>query len=133
MQATQGAALFGNQQHAGGIAVETVYQLEEASVRTQSTKPLDDAKAEATATVHCHARGLVQHDHRLVFEQDLALQTLDNPQISRRQFIFFGNADRGHPYHVTRAEFVLRFDALFVYPHFAFAKDAIDQALGDAL
>ncbi len=108
-------------------------QFEEAGFRTQCAQPLDNAKAQAAATVYCHAGGLVQHDHGIVFKQDLALQTLDNPEVCRRQLILLGNAHGGHLHLVTCAEFVLRFDALFVYPHFAFAKDAVDQALGDAL
>ncbi len=83
--------------------------------------------------MHRHAGRLVQHYHGVIFKQDLALQTLDAAKIGRGQFVLFGNPHGGDPYLVASAEFVFRFDALFVDAHFPFAKDAIDQALGDAL
>lgn len=74
-------AFFSNQQYAGGIAIQPMNQLEETGFRTQGSQPFNHAKAQAAATVYGHAGGLVQHDHGIVFEQDLALQTLDNPEV----------------------------------------------------
>ncbi|MNB84604.1 hypothetical protein D3C75_314830 [compost metagenome] len=133
MEAAQGTALLGDQQHTGGVAVEPVHQLQEAGFRAQGTQPLDDAKAQATAAVHRHAGRLVKHYHGLVFKQDLALQTLDAAEVGRGQFVLLGHAHGGHPHLVAGAEFVFRFDAFLVDAHLSFAKDAIDQALGDAL
>ena len=81
MQAAQGAAFFGNQQYTRGVAIQSMNQLEEAGFRPQGAQPFDNSKAQPAATVYCHAGGLIQHDHGIVFEQDLALQTLDNPEV----------------------------------------------------
>ncbi len=133
VQTAQGTALLGDQEHTWGIAIETMHQFEETGFWAQGAQPFNHAETEAAAAMHSHTGRLVQYDHGIVFKQDLTLEALDNPKIGRGQLIFFGHTYGGHPHFVARAEFVLRFDALFVYPHFAFAKDAIDQALGDAL
>ena len=133
MQAAQGTALLGNQQHAGGVAIQPVHQFEETGFGAQSTQPFDDTKTQAAAAVHCHAGRLVEHYHGVVFKQDLTLQTLDAAEVGRRQLILLGHTHGGHPHLVTGTKLVFRFDALLVDPHLPFSKDAINQALGDAL
>jgi len=51
MQSTQRRTLFGHQQHAGGIPVQTVYQLQEARFRAQSAQAFNDAEAQPAAAV----------------------------------------------------------------------------------
>ncbi len=133
VQAAQGAALLGDQQHTGGVAIETMHQFQKTGFRAQGAQPFDDPEAQPAAAVNGHAGRLVEHDHGVVFKQDLALQTLDTAKVGRGQFILFGDPHGRNPYLVAGAEFVLRFDALFVDAYFPLAKDAIDQALGDAL
>ncbi|MNR57289.1 hypothetical protein D3C85_1780300 [compost metagenome] len=80
--------------------------------------------------MHRDARRLVQHDQRLVFVDDGALQTLQQPLGHRCRLVRFGQAQRRNPHDIASLELVLRLDSPLVDADLALTKDAINQRLG---
>lgn len=133
MQVAQHAALLGDHQQAGGVAVQAVHQLQFLGVRAQLAQRLDHAEAQAAAAMHGDAGRLVHHDQRLVFVDDGRFQALQQALGYRRRLVTFRQADGRYPHDVAGLDLVLRLDAPLVDPYFTLAQDAVHQGLGHAL
>ncbi|MOA01597.1 hypothetical protein D3C78_1210140 [compost metagenome] len=83
--------------------------------------------------MHGDAGRLVEHDQRLVFVHHRSLEALQQPLGQRFGLVALGHPQRRHAHHVTSLQLVFRLYSPLVYPHLAFAQDAIDQGLGNAL
>ena len=69
LQPGQGRALFGHQQNARGLPVQAVHQFQKWGLGPGTAQLLDHAKTQAAATVHRHARGLIDGQNVLVLQQ----------------------------------------------------------------
>ena len=123
----QRAALLGDEQQAGGLAVETVHQFQEPGLRPRTPQLLDHAEAHAAAAVHRHPGRLVDHQQVLILEHDGELA-----RRRRRLVAALGHAHRRQPQLVAGQPGVGRRPAA-VHPHLAAADDAVDMRLGHAL
>ena len=130
VQRTQRRALFRHQQHAGGIAVETMHQLKETCLRAQGAQPFNHAKAQSAAAVYRSTGRFVEYQNMIVFIEDHLRERGHFLQMRRyRLFFTLRHAHRRDTDFITRFQLILRLHALFVYPHLAFTQDAINHAL----
>ena len=132
VQVTQHAALLGDHQQAGGITVETVNQFELLAIGTQLTKGFDHPVSQAAAAVNRDAARLVDHDQRLVFEDNRGFESLQQALGQRHRLVALRHANRRHAHDIARLQLVLGLDPTFVHAHFAFAQNAVNQGLGHA-
>ena len=77
LQFEQGRALLGDDQHAGGIAIEPMHQFQRFA-GPQGAQALDHAKADAAAAVAAMPLGLFSASRRLVLEDDAGGQALEH-------------------------------------------------------
>ncbi|MNZ63207.1 hypothetical protein D3C78_813480 [compost metagenome] len=132
VQVAQHAALLGDHQQAGRITVETVNQFELFAIGAQLTKGFDHPESQAAATMNSNARGLVDHDQRLVFEDNRGLEPLQQALCQWHRFVALRHANRRHAHDIARLQLVLGLDPTFVHAHFALAQNAVNQGLGHA-
>ncbi len=130
MQVAQGAAFLGNDQAAGGVAIQTVHQLQHGSIGTCRPQGLDDTMAHAAASMHRHAGRLVEDQQSFVLEEDGGLDA-EHQACRRSGGIPLRLADGGKPDLVAVLDPVFRFDATLVDPDLALAQEPVDTALGD--
>ena len=124
----QRGTLLRQQQHAGGLAIQPVYQLQELGLRAGTAHLLDDPEADATATMHRHTGRLVHHHQRIVLVNDREFHRRD---VRLLDLMLFRHADRRDAQQVAQFQSIGLVDALLVHPHFA-AQDAVNVAFGHA-
>ena len=133
MQVTQHAALLGDHQQTGGIAIETMHQFDILGIGAQLAKHLDDPGAHAAAAMHGDPGGLVEHDQRLILVDDRRLHPLQQPLRQGRRLIALGQAQRWHAHLVSGLKPIVGLDPPLVHAHLSLTQDAIDQGLGRTL
>ncbi len=128
--ASKRGALLGNEQHARGIAVQAVHELEKARLRPRRAQLLDQAVVDAAAAVDGEPRRLVDGKQRLVLVEDGQRDRACRPTPGggRRR-----GAHRRNPQVVADGKPGVRPDPLAIDPDLAAAQDAVDMALGHAL
>src|SRR3989442_11795176 len=126
MQLYQGAALFGDDQQARGIAVEPVRKLQQLRLRPGGAQGLDHAIADAAAAVHGYAARLVDHQQGGVLVDDRELQRL-------RDWSFpFRNPDRGEADAVAGLQPIPGLYGPALHPPLAAAQHAVHMTLRHA-
>ncbi len=129
LQRGQRAALLGQQQHARGLLVEPVHELEEPRLRPSAPQLLDDAEAHARTAVNRHPGGLVDRQQVFVLVQDREFAR----RRGERALGALGSAHRRHPYLVAQCQARVGRGAALVEAHLARADHAVDMRLGHAL
>ena len=129
LQLRERAALLGQQQHARGLTIEPMHELEEPRLRPRLTQLLDHARTHAAAAMHGDPRGLVYRQQMLVFEQhgELARRSRALGQVAHRK------AHWRYAHVVSRRHTRIGRSTALVHTHFAAANHAVDMRLGHAL
>ncbi|MNK94213.1 hypothetical protein D3C87_1144070 [compost metagenome] len=78
------------------------------------------------------AARLVDHDQRLVFEDNRGLEPLQQALCQWYRLVALRHANRRHAHDIARLQLVLGLDPTFVHAHFALAQNAVNQGLGHA-
>ena len=123
----QRAALLGDEQQAGGLAVEAVHQFQEPGLRPRTPQLLDHAEAHAAAAVNRHAGRLVDHQQVLVLEHDRELTR------RRRRLVAARPPHRRQTQLVADRQPRVGRRPAAVHAHLAAADDPVDVGLGHAL
>ena len=128
LQVLQRAALFGHQQNARCLPVQSVNQLKFTGMGHGLANLLNDAKAHPTAAVHRQAGGFVDRDEVGILQHHVKITLGHGGQG------FFqdpsGYPDRGQAHHVIGGQTGVRRSTPFVDPHFTRADDAINMGFG---
>ena len=95
---------------------------------TQGTERFDHAEAQATASVHCNARRLVDDDQPFIFAHDRVADELKDVVGRAFRGILWLYAHGRNANFVPGLEAPLRPCAAAIYAHLAAAHDAVDSA-----
>ncbi len=128
VQGQQRAALLGDHQQPGRLAVQPVHQFQELCVGTGRAQLLDYAERHAAAPVDRHAGGLVHHQHRIVFKHDGEFGRGHGPGLAG-----VGQAQGRNADHIALLHPVIDLDASLVDAHFAAPDGLVDMRLGHPL
>lgn len=109
-----------------------MHEFEEFRARARLPELLDHAERDAAAAVHGDAGRLVDHEHRVVFEQHVELRGRHDGRVGARE-VGRRHAHGRHAHDVAEREPVLRIDAPLVHAHFAAAQDPVNMAFRHAL
>ena len=132
MQLAQHGRTPGDEDQAGGIPVQAVYQLQVAILGTQLAQGFDQAKTETTAAVHRQTRRLVDDQQAVVFIDD-AVADLPGPVTGhRRNGSGRGVVQRRNPHHVAGRQAIIGLHPPLVHAHLALAQGPIEAGFGHA-
>ena len=129
VQRHQRRALFGEHQHAGGIAVEPVHQFEKFCVRPCRAQLFNRAEANAAATMHRQPGRLVNNQQRRVLIQNIKLHAHAKFWGIRRRLL--SKPDRRHPHPVTALNTISGPNTTLIHPHFTTTQNPVDVARGN--
>ena len=132
VQVAQGTGSFGQEQAAGGVAVEPVDQFQ-LHAGAKLTHGLDQPEAETAAAVDRQPGGLVDGQQALVLEKDGRLQTPQQRGRGQTRLPRLRLPHGGDAHQVPIPQPVIRLDPPLVDPHLAAAQDAVDVTAWDAL
>ena len=131
VQRNQCGAFLADKQHAGGLAVEPVRQLEIASLGPLASQGFDYPEAHPAAAVHGDTGGFIDNQQRVVFKEDRKFRF--DFRASDDFFLTRGDPDRRQPQHVARLKTIGGIHALAVDTDFPAADDPVEVAFGNAL
>lgn len=122
MEAGQGGALLGQEQHTGSFAVQAMHKFQEFGLRPGCPQLLDHAITDAGSAMHRHPCRLVDYEEMRVFQQ--------NPEFGTGNGLIclFSNAYRRDADDIPLLEAVSLVDPSFVDPHLAGPQYAVDMA-----
>ena len=129
LQAREGAAFFGHQQHTRGVAVQAVHQLQHARTGSGLAQLLNHAKAHAAAAMHRHTGRFVDGQHLFVFKQNGEFTARGHRRIGRGG----GHPHRRHAHQITGLHPGVGTGAAFVDPHLTGSDDAVHMGFGHTL
>jgi len=133
----QRLALFRDHEHAAGVAVESMDELEERRLRALETQPLDQPERDSAATVYGEPGRLVDDEQRVVLVEHRDAQprraSRRRPRSTRgvapcADRVARRDPDRRDAQHVADLEPPLRIHAAAVHPDLAAAQDPVDVA-----
>ena len=127
VQRHQRRAFFGEHQHARGIAIEPMHQLQEFCVRPHRAQLFNGAQADSAAAMHGESRRFVDNQHRRVLVQNVEFDAGARLGQLRRIAFRDTNGRDAHPVAVLNP--VVRPNAALVDPHLAAAQNAVNVAL----
>ncbi len=126
VQGEQSTARLGQQQDAGRIAIEPMYEFKKRLIRPGRAHSLDQSKCNAAAAMRRQSGWLVDRHYVLVFKQDRRQRRWSSGLWGRRPF---GEPHRWNAYLVAGRQSVVDRNSTLVHSHFALAHDPIDVTL----
>ena len=138
LQVGQGASFLGNQQDTAGVPVQPVDQLQKLGLGPCHAQLLNDAKTDTRAAMHGNARGLVDGNQPIIFQQDREIAG----RYATRQLVDhglgllchpFGNTNRWQTHHVSQFHAGVCGGAPLVESNLAATNDAVNVGLGHTL